>query len=69
MINVITCPINTTYNPLTIWAFLVVVLIGLSFYLLNWEKKNKWYINLGTILLIIGLIIFFAFTGLFAQCI
>ncbi len=50
---------STILNPI------FSTLIGLVFYLANWEKKKKWYIIASTILLILLLVLMFDINGWF----
>jgi cell division protein FtsW (lipid II flippase) len=55
------------YVSSTIWNPIISIFAGLVFYLFNWERRNKWYIIIATILLILILILIFNSTGWFSK--
>jgi len=55
------------YTTSTIWNPIISIFIGLVFYLFNWERREKWYIILATLLLILILIVVFNSTGWFSK--
>ena len=52
-----------------ILIYIIPILIGLSFYLYNWEKRSKWYIITASVILVIALILLLSNLEEFSGCV